>query len=36
MHGNIEWPPSQESDILLFNSLLDTNVGVDWDFQSCL
>jgi hypothetical protein len=32
MDGNIEWPPFQESDILLFNSLLDTDVGVDWDF----
>ena len=27
-----EWPTFQESDILLFNSLLDTDVGVDWNF----
>jgi hypothetical protein len=32
MDGNIEWLPFQESDILLFNSLLDTDVGVNWDF----
>jgi hypothetical protein len=32
MDGNIEWPPFQESDILLFNSLLDTDVGVNWNF----
>jgi hypothetical protein len=32
MDDNIEWPPFQESDILLFNSLLDTDVGVNWDF----
>jgi hypothetical protein len=30
--GNIEWPPFHESDILLFDSLLDTDVGVNWDF----
>ncbi|TVY90647.1 Transcription factor [Lachnellula willkommii] len=34
MGGTTEWPPLQESDALLFNSLLDTgtDVGIDWDF----
>jgi hypothetical protein len=31
MDSTTEWPPFQESDILLFNSLLDTDVSVNWD-----
>lgn len=32
MDSTTEWPPFQESDIILFNGLFDTDVEGNWDF----